>query len=296
MEDDEIELFVTYEPKEDCKVTWYRNNQLLQPNEECAIFYEEGLSRIIVKKANRSKVGRYEVVVQRNDVIAKSASSIKLLKSPEESEITPPVFIRPIRPTYVRYGDIVMLEAEVTSEPCASMQWFIGTTELASHAKQNKLKNIYVTNKDNVSCLCIENITKEYVGIVTCRAENVAGSVSCSASLMTTEEPEEEGVAPLVEEPLSPAVVMDGEPIVLTCNVSGRPVPKVDWYHNEDLIQKARDVTIARLDTGLCEICIREAFPEMSGVYKCVATNRLGSCATECLVEVEGSKLVFFFA
>lgn len=290
LESDTIELFVTYEPAEECNVTWYRNNQPLQMSEECEIIFENGLTSVTVHNANKSKVGRYEVVVERNEVIAKSASSVKLLKSPEESEIIPPVFIRPVRPTRVHIGDIVMLETEVVSQPCASLQWFIGTTELASHAKQNKLNNIYVTNKNNVSCLCIENITKEYIGVVTCRAENVAGSVSCSASLMATEEEREDsGCAPTVEEPLSAATVMDGEPIVLTCRVLGQPVPHIQWFHADDLIQKARDITIARLETGLCEICIKEAFPEMSGTYKCVATNEFGSCTTECVVEVEGS-------
>lgn len=295
LENNRIELSVMYEPKEDSKVTWYRNNQPLQPNEEYQMFFHDGISSIIVQNANKTNVGRYEVVVENNNVVAKSASSIKLLKSVEESEIMPPVFIRPIRPTRVRLGDIVMLEAEVVSVPCASMQWFIGTTELATHAKQNKLQNICVTNKENVSCLCIENITKEYLGVVTCRAENVAGSVSCSASLLGTEErPRSLVEAPNVLEPLSPTVVMDGEPVVLSCVISGWPVPKVDWYHNERLIQKARDITVARLESGLSEICIREAFPEMSGVYRCVATNELGSCATECVVEVEGSKLHYY--
>ncbi|KOB68689.1 Kettin protein, partial [Operophtera brumata] len=85
---------------------------------------------------------------------------------------------------------------------------------------------------------------------------------------------------------------MDGEPIELACVIAGQPWPRVDWYQGDRLIQKARDVAMARQQSGLCEICIREAFPEMSGTYKCVATNEFGSCTTESIVDVEAYEYV----
>lgn len=277
---------------------WYRNNQPLTSNDDCEINVEEGVSTIKIRNVDKKKVGKYEVVIENTKhVTAKSASTIKLLKAPDESEITPPVFTKLIRPTRIHLGDIVMLETEVKSSPCASFQWFVGTTEIASYAKQNKLNNITITNKDNVSCLCIEDITKEFIGVVTCRAENFAGSVACSASMLLDEsEKESVGEAPVILTPLVPTTVMDGEPIELTCEAIGQPWPSVEWYHGESLIQKARDVTMARLQSGLCEIRIREAFPEMSGKYKCVATNEFGSCTTESVVDVEGRTTVYCFS
>lgn len=289
LEKDSLELTVVFENADDNQVMWYRNNQPLEPNEECVIHTENGVSTIHVQNVDKKKVGKYEVVIDNKNVVAKSASSIKLLKSLEEDEILPPVFTKPIRPKTVVLGDIVLLEAEVISNPTASFQWFIDTREVTTYAKQNKLTNIYVTSRENVSCLCIENISADFLGVITCRAENFAGSVSCSASLLEQQVKESAGQAPVIITPLESVTVMDGEPIKISCIIEGQPWPHIDWYHDGESVQRARDITVARQESGLCELCIKEAFPEMSGTYSCVATNEYGSCNCECTVYIEGS-------
>lgn len=292
-ENSDVELFVSYQASDDQKVSWYCNNKPLEPSDDCIIQTESDHSRIKIKSADKKKVGKFEVVIQSNNLITKSASTVKIVKPSDEQEIIPPVFIRPVHSKEVTIGALELFETEVKSIPNASFQWFIGTKDVISYAKENKLKSIYVTNKDNVSCLCIENMTPDLVDIITCRAENFAGSVSCSASLVTLDKTAEiVGYAPEIIEPLQSALIMDGEPIVLTCKVKGVPWPKIDWYQDKKLLEKARDVAVARQESGLCELNIKEAFPEMSGTYECVATNVYGSCVTECIVTVEGSEVV----
>lgn len=294
LENTDFELNVTFEADDDSQITWYCNNQPLKPNDDCIINTEKGESIIKIRNADKKKVGKYEVVIQSKDKITKSSSSVKLKKSKEEDEIKPPVFDRSLKPKEVYEGQILLVEAEVNSTPYASFQWFVDTREMTSYAKENKLTNIFVTTRGNVSCLCIEDITKTYEGVVTCKAENFAGSVACSASLQILEREryhEPKGLAPFVSVSLQPTTVMDGEPVVLTCEIIGQPWPIIEWYHNESPIKRARDVILARQESGLCELCMKEAFPEMEGKYKCVATNEFGSCSTECVVIVEGSHL-----
>lgn len=242
---------------------------------------------------DKKKIGKYEVVIEKGDNIVKSASSIKLFQSKNEL-VEPPTFIKVLAPTGVRLGDIVLLEIEVISQPLASFQWFIGNKDIISYTKENKVHNIYITNKENVSCLCIENMTPELFGIITCRAENFGGSVACSSSLYLIKDDDDEtiGQAPKFLSHLKPTVVMDGDPILLQCTIKGDPFPKVNWYRNGKLIEWARDIVIGRQKSGLNEICIKEAFPEMSGNYSCVATNNFGTSSSECVVTVEGSRTV----
>lgn len=292
LENTDFELSVTFEADNDSQIAWYCNNQLLEPKDDCVINTEKGRSDIKIFRANKKKIGKYEVVIRSKDKISKSSSSVKLRKRSDEDEIKPPAFVRPLKPKEVYEGEILLLEVEVESTPCASFQWFVDTREILSYAKENKLTNIFVTTRGNVSCLCIENVTKTYKGVVTCRAENFAGSVACSASLEILEREghiEPEGLAPYVNIPLQPITVMDGEPLVLTCEIVGQPWPIIEWYHDEQPIKRARDVILARQESGLCELCVKEAFPEMDGKYKCVAKNEFGSCSTECVVTVEGS-------
>lgn len=271
------------------KVQWYRNNQLLEENENCVIETDNGKSTIRISDANRNKIGKYEVVVESDNKIVKSASSVKLQKLIEEEEVKAPVFIKLIHPMEVCIGDIVLIQTEVVSSPPASFQWFIGNKEVKQLTKENKLNTIYVSTKSNVSCLCIENITEDIVGMITCRAENFAGSVSCSASLTILKERKSSiGTSPSVVSPLNSLTVMDGETISLLCEISGQPWPTISWFRDNNPIVRDRDVVFSRQESGLCELCIKEAFPEMMGTYRCTATNEFGSCATECYVTVEG--------
>lgn len=292
-ENDDFTLEVTFEPEEIEKITWFCNNQLLEQNDSCHISVKNGKSIIKITNADKKKIGKYEVVLENNNIVCKSASTVKLVKETDEEIIQPPLFIKPLRPKYVDIGDIVLLETSVQSNPCASFQWFIGNKDVVSYTKENKIRNIYITNKNNISCLCIENMTRELFGIITCRAENFGGSVSCSASLLMSDHVKPAlGKLPEFIVPLVSTTVMDGDQIMLKCTVLGEPWPEINWYHNDKIIEWARDVTFGRQESGLCELCIKEAFPEMSGKYSCVAINEFGSSSCECFVTVEGSETV----
>jgi len=80
-----------------------------------------------------------------------------------------------------------------------------------------------VVTADNRSVLIIREVASEYDGIYTCRAENVAGSVTCTATLNVLPATEWEDVAELVSptfvKKLANARVMDGEEVHFTCQV-----------------------------------------------------------------------------
>lgn len=285
-------MFVTFETEEKGCVKWFRNGCQVENCDDFVIETKRGKSTLRIKNADKNKEGKYEVLIENDrGVIAKSASSVKLKKGSDVENIQPPAFIRPLRPRSVKLGENVLMETEVISSPNASFQWFIGTKEVTSYLKENKIHNIYITNRENISSLFIENISEQFAGILTCRAENFAGSVSSSASVILENYKQiMNGKPPHFIIPLHPiTTVMDGEPIVLQCVVTGKPCPKIVWYRNGKVIQYEKDISIARQESGMCELCIKEAFPEMSGIYGCEAINEFGTCSCECLVNVEGS-------
>ncbi|XP_045531935.1 titin isoform X5 [Pieris brassicae] len=292
-ENDTFEFIVMFKPNIVKKISWSFNNKIIKNDEEFKIFTEPGKSILIVQTASKTKVGKYEVLIENKDMVVKSASTLKLKKISDTENIIPPVFTRPLQPKHVALGEIILLETEVISNPCASFQWFLGNKEVISYVKESKIKNMYVTSNENISCLCIEDSTRDVPDIITCRAENFAGSVSCSAQVNVVDENDNaSGVGPKFLTSLSPTTVMDGEPILLKCSVIGQPWPKIDWYHNGKLLEVARDVTIGRQESGLCQLFIKEAFPEMTGNYECVATNKFGQCISNCIVNVEAYEYV----
>jgi len=83
--------------------------------------------------------------------------------------------------------------------------------------------------------------------------------------------------------------VMDGEQVKFSCVVRGVPTPDVIWYHNDKVISDNPDfVTKYNRDTGEVQLQIVEVFPQDTGVYNCVATNKYGNAVNTAQLRVEG--------
>ena len=106
-------------------------------------------------------------------------------------------------------------------------------------------------------------------------------------------EPEPERVEPEVEPPvfvvpLKGQVAMDGDEVTMTCQVTGKPMPNISWYLNDTNIDKSEDFVITfDQNTGVTSMLIVEAFPEDSGMYKCVAINPAGEAISSAELYIE---------
>lgn len=137
----------------------------------------------------------------------------------------------------------------------------------------------------------VKQVTPVLAGSYTCRAENVGGSVTCTASVNITETIWEEAIeliSPTFVKRLSPVRVMDGESVNLTCVVEGRPIPRVEWYHNDQPIKEGKEITIVQDMEGICSLAITEVFPEDAGEYTCRAVNPVGEAVCTSSLVVEG--------
>lgn len=149
---------------------------------------------------------------------------------------------------------------------------------------------IRVVSEDNRSILLIKETKPEFAGTYTCRAENVAGSVMLTATIDTQEIDWEDVLeleSPTFARRLSPINVMDGEKVNLMCVVQGKPIPKVEWLHDNKPISEGKEITLIQDSEGICSLAIHEVFPEDAGEYTCIAINRIGEsiCSTTLVVE-----------
>lgn len=131
----------------------------------------------------------------------------------------------------------------------------------------------------------------------TCRAENVAGSVTSTATVNILEpfdtEETTELISPRFIEKVESVRLMDGEKLVLTAKVHGVPIPKVEWHHNGDNIEESKDIFTQQDNSGQCVLTIKEVFPEDAGEYVCVAKNKIGEALSRCIVTVDGEILFY---
>lgn len=71
----------------------------------------------------------------------------------------------------------------------------------------------------------------------------------------------------------------------LTCDVSGRPTPVVQWFFNNELILINNTLGV-RIENKGHQLVIPRTMPEHSGVYMCTAKNRAGSLFANATVIV----------
>lgn len=265
------------------EIIWYRNGKPIRDDEDYKITKKSTKSQLKIKKTAKHKGGKYEIKIKNKKGEVRSSSSVSITQ--EKPEATAPVFLKVVKPQFVSEGEAVILETVVDAFPTASFQWFQQSMPITSS------NEIRIVTQDNKSSLIITEMTPDIAGPITCRAENVAGSVACTATLGILEETEWEETrileSPKFIDKLTPIRVMDGEKAFLSCTVKGTPTPKVEWYHNDQPVRQAKDVIITQTVEGTCELIISEVFPENAGEYVCRATNRLGEaiCRSPLIVE-----------
>lgn len=142
----------------------------------------------------------------------------------------------------------------------------------------------------------VNEVKPEFAGTYTCRAENIAGSVTSTASVNVLETPWEETVelvSPTFVKKLTPVIVTEKEDIKLTCIVQGKPTPRVQWYHDNKVVQEGKQITIIQDQEGVCSLAISKAIPLNAGEYTCEALNPVGKAVCTASVVVEGNENIF---
>ncbi|XP_069052282.1 myotilin isoform X1 [Lepisosteus oculatus] len=101
------------------------------------------------------------------------------------------------------------------------------------------------------------------------------------------------GVAPSFVKCLHDVSTVKGQLVVLECRVRGTPPLQVLWYREEEQIVDSADFRILKKKASsvsvpeeVCTLVITEAFPEDSGMFKCVAGNQYGTVSCSALLDV----------
>ncbi|KAM8732532.1 palladin isoform 1-T1 [Acanthopagrus schlegelii] len=101
------------------------------------------------------------------------------------------------------------------------------------------------------------------------------------------------GVAPTFVKCLHDVSTVKGQLVVLECRLRGTPPLQVIWYREDEQVLDSDDFRILRKKASsasvpeeLCTLVITEAFPEDSGLFKCVAINSFGTVSCSAILEV----------
>lgn len=90
---------------------------------------------------------------------------------------------------------------------------------------------------------------------------------------------------PKVVSHLKSAFVNDGEPVTLSCRITGAEKFDVVWLHNNKEIKPSKDFQYSN-EASIYKLHIAEIFPEDSGTYTCEAFNDAGESFSSCTLNV----------
>ncbi|NWI96226.1 PALLD protein, partial [Pitta sordida] len=101
------------------------------------------------------------------------------------------------------------------------------------------------------------------------------------------------GSTPVFTKGLQNIRATKGQLVVFECRIHATPTLQVHWYREYDQIIDSADFRILRkkacssaVPEEVCTLVITEAFPEDSGIFKCVAENEFGSAASSAHLSV----------
>eukprot|EP00070_Physeter_catodon_P003014 XP_007106321.2 myosin light chain kinase, smooth muscle isoform X2 [Physeter catodon] len=124
-----------------------------------------------------------------------------------------------------------------------------------------------------------EELKKEVKNDVNCKRGH-AGATD------NEKRPESQGTAPAFKEKLRHLRVVEGEKLLLQCQVSSDPPATITWTLNGKMLKATKFIVLSQ-EGSLCSVSIEKALPEDRGLYKCVAKNSAGQAECSCQVTVD---------
>ncbi|NXR48216.1 PALLD protein, partial [Hippolais icterina] len=94
------------------------------------------------------------------------------------------------------------------------------------------------------------------------------------------------GSTPVFTKGLQNIRATKGQLVVFECRVHSTPSLQVHWYREYDQILDSAEACSSAVPEEVCTLVITEAFPEDSGIFKCVAENEFGSAASSAHLSV----------
>lgn len=165
-----------------------------------------------------------------------------------------------------------MLPCRASGMPSPFITWSKANRFLVSTDEADSVRYSLVSG----GSLLIENVQLEDDGGYVCHAENAAGSDYQKITVKVL-------MKPIIFKKNWPNVApVEGENIVLECQVKGIPEPEVTWYLDDAPITE--DLKF-KLEND--KITINKIEKDDSGEWKCVAENEMGSVSFDKKIQVQ---------
>jgi hypothetical protein len=270
-----LECTVTGKPAP--SLEWMKDGIRIKESRRVKCSFESGTASLTIKQTREDDKGVYKCIV-KND-FGKSESTSKL------TIIVPkrPEFKLKMKPVSGVEGGEARFDVRVEGLPKPEIEWFHGTTAIVDDQRFQIIED----EEKNSYSLIVSDLKLSDTGSYKCIATNDTGKANTRGDL----DVKERQFAPEIQgEGKGPIIVTEGEEVNIEVIVKGKPKPDVEWFKDDRLIFETakRDIKV-RGDSHY--LVVLSSKLEDTGIYKCVASNKIGKTSRTFDVRVQG-KLV----
>ncbi|KXJ70951.1 hypothetical protein RP20_CCG021913 [Aedes albopictus] len=230
-----------------------------------------GTTQLTIPYIQNGAAGKYQCIITNTYGVVYS-QKVKVTVG------TFPFFKKTPTDINVQAGKMARLDCAAAGDPKPQISW---EKDGGNDFPAAKDRRMHISADEDAFFIMNAQIVD--MGVYTCSAENAAGVIKASASVLVLE-------SPILLKPLETKVAELGTSIVLDCSASGYPKPLIQWFKaGEPLVNTERHFIIAE---GQLMIIAKTDFDD-AGDYECQVENEFGSQrGLMKLSVVEGPELV----
>ncbi|XP_028405202.1 myosin light chain kinase, smooth muscle-like [Dendronephthya gigantea] len=190
-----------------------------------------------------------------------------------------PDFVNALPATYtVPKGTPILMTCTVRGSPDPTVTWF-----RREKALTNEDTDVTIERDGDECSLAITQCEPQDEGSYSCVIKNQIGQATCKTNLDVQ-------VSPDFVREMRDVSTEERKRVQFDVQISGKPLPTVEWYHGDTLLQEDRLVKTRKstTDNNTFSLVIRSVTADRRGVYKCVLTNPLDSVSCSARLRIEG--------
>jgi len=238
-----------------------------------------------VKGLKEDTVYEFRVAAENRAGVGPASDPTAPIQVQEKVTGEAPELVKPLTNTIIIMPKEVTLECEISEgSPTASVRWFKDNKEIYGSKKH------LLSYSDDKASVRIAVTEAKDTGKYRCEASNRVGSVETECTLTVHS-------APLVEYGASQkdtVSIKSGTSLILLVNIVGMPTPTAKWFLGDKEVVKASDVTLEG-DGTFARLTIKNSSAAISGKYRVVAENEVGSGSADFTVTIKGRFLEFLY-
>uniref|UniRef100_K1R5L7 Titin n=1 Tax=Magallana gigas TaxID=29159 RepID=K1R5L7_MAGGI len=276
------------------QITWFKDEQQITPGGRIKIRSDPQPNKkfflvLEISDVNAKDAGNYRVTAK--NALGESNATIRLNFDSDESKKQqgqPPKFTT--KPMIRQEGDKIIFDCKLTADPKPTITWYKGT-EVLKEGGRYKMKMTSDKANHTVS-MEIGGGGMQDGGEYKAVAKNSFGESTATITLNFEGKKPPQGKAPHFL--TKPTIKQERMQLLMTCNLEGKPEPKLSWFRdNTEITNGGRYTMLLKKDASapdryVATLTIKDPKADDGGQYKATAVNELGESNATITLNFQG--------